>query len=128
MSTLPIDLKDIAVQFPPGRHPRLPPIYKTLSHPKKSGPGNVYYFIQDVTKKGMEASLKIEDEMKIPFGPKDVAIAQGRVKKPIVAHLTLKNKLQGFLELSEHDIIFVRATNASPTGEDDVPVEWVCGP
>lgn len=77
MSTLPIDPKDIAIQFPPGRHPRLPPIYKTLSHPKRSGPGNVYYFIQDVTKKGMEASLKIEDEIKIPYGPNDVAIAQG---------------------------------------------------
>ena len=77
MAALPVGPNDIAVQFPPGRHAGLPPIYKTLSHPKKSRPGNVYYFIQDVTKKGMEASLAIEDKMKIPYGPKSVAIAKG---------------------------------------------------
>lgn len=38
---------------------------------------NVYYFTQDVTKKGMEASLVIKDEMEIPYRPKSVAIAQG---------------------------------------------------
>ena len=46
----------------------------------------------------------------------------------MITYLELKKKPQGFLELNEQDIIFVRAMNAPSTGEEDVPVGWVCGP
>jgi len=75
---LPIHKGDIKVKLGPRRHPNLPHIYKTQAHPlwKRSG-GNIYYYIQDLSKAGLRASGTLEQRLRIPQGPESLALEQG---------------------------------------------------
>lgn len=70
---------DILVDLGPNRHPDLPKIYKTKSHPlwNKAAEGNIYYYIQDLSKAGLMKSLKLEHSLCIPHGPEQMAIKMG---------------------------------------------------
>jgi len=81
--TLPIGPNDILVGFGPAREALgLPDIYKTPSHPKKSGRGSIYYFIQDLSKAALAAAEELENRLRIPHGPESVAIEMGKLHWP----------------------------------------------
>lgn len=62
----------------PGRHYRLPDIYKTDKHPLYNGAGQVYYFIHDGTLKGSRKIYELEvSEFRIPQGPHKEAVGMG---------------------------------------------------
>jgi hypothetical protein len=68
---------DVPLIFSVGRDPRLPTIYQMPSHPKKVGPGKIYYYIQDLSKAALTQAKNLEEELKIPYGPKSFAISSG---------------------------------------------------
>jgi hypothetical protein len=74
---LPIGKNDVRLNLP--RPEYWPTIYQTWDHPKKNGPGNIYYFIQDTSRKGMEAAEELERSLKVPRGPERLAIEQGNI-------------------------------------------------
>jgi hypothetical protein len=74
---LPIGHDDIRLDLGPGRDRDLPTIYKTTLHPKKSGPGNIYYFIQELSKTALQKALDTENRLHIPHGTEQRAIDQG---------------------------------------------------
>jgi len=76
---LPIGRDDIRLDLGPGRNQDLPTIYKTTSHPKKSGPGNIYYFIQELSKPALQKALDTENRLRIPHGTEQLAIDQGEL-------------------------------------------------
>lgn len=126
--TLPIGPNDRLVEFAPAREAAgLPPIYQTPSHPKKTGPGSIYYYIQELSKPALTKAMVVENKLRIPHGPETVAIERGEpswdqeISEPINLHSI------GFLKLEEDDIVFVRASTAPASGEDDVAVCWVTG-
>src|ERR1700728_2519995 len=58
---------DIAMDLGPNRHPQLPTIYKTTSHPLwPSQKGNIYYFLQDLSMSAMMRTLELEKHLRIP--------------------------------------------------------------
>ena len=69
--TDPIGPEDDALNIR-GRPAELPTIYKAKNHPQRRG-GNVYYYIQDVSPAGMQRAFEIEERMKIPHGPAQLA-------------------------------------------------------
>jgi hypothetical protein len=75
----PIGHDDIQLDSGPGRDRDLPTIYKTTSHPKKSGPGNIYYFIQELSKPALQKALDTENRLCIPHGTEQRAIDQGEL-------------------------------------------------
>jgi len=68
--------------------------------------------------------LAIEDEMKIPYGPKSVVIAQG-VWKDHDCTFGTKEQATGFSRAEQTRHFFVRAMIAPPTGEEDVVLECI---
>jgi hypothetical protein len=69
---------DIPVDLGPGRHPDLPKIYRTETHPLwNKSYGNIYYFIQDLSKEGMMKSNELEKTLRIPQGPESKATKKG---------------------------------------------------
>jgi hypothetical protein len=77
--TLPIGPNDICIDLGAGRDPGLPTIYRTMSHPKKTGPGNIYYYIQSLTKPDLAKAQEMEENLRIPQGPESLAIEQGEL-------------------------------------------------
>jgi hypothetical protein len=67
----PIGPDDVALNIT-GRPVQLPVIYKAKRHPQRGG-GNVFYYIQDVSPTGMQRAFEIEEKMKIPHGPGQLA-------------------------------------------------------
>ena len=49
----PIGSNDTIVDLGPNRHHQLLTIYQTQTHPKKSGPGCIFYFLQDTLRLGL---------------------------------------------------------------------------
>lgn len=74
---LPIGRGDTPVALNPSRDPELPVIYKASQHPHLRKNGNVYYYIQDLSKDGLERTLKLENRMKIPQGSHKAAVDAG---------------------------------------------------
>jgi len=75
---LPIGPNDVLVDLSPTREEAgFPPIYKTSKHPKKTGPGNIYYFIQELSKPALAAVMDLENKLRIPYGPVCNAFKQG---------------------------------------------------
>lgn len=69
---------DIPVDLGPERHCDLPKMYKTKTHPLwNKSDGNIYYFIQDLSKAGMSRSSELEKHLRIPHGPETTAIKKG---------------------------------------------------
>lgn len=71
----PIGPDDVPLNIK-GRSAELPTIYKAKIHPQRSR-GNVFYFIQDVSPAGMQRAFEIEERMKIPHGPPQLARMSG---------------------------------------------------
>ena len=69
--TNPIGPEDVALNIR-GRPAELPTIYKAKNHPQRRV-GNTYYYIQDVSPAGMQRAFEIEERMKIPHGPAQLA-------------------------------------------------------
>jgi len=65
--------------------------------------------------------------LRIPHGPETVAIERGESNWYREASEPTNLHSIGFLKLKEDDIVFVRASTAPASGEDDVAVCWVTG-
>ena len=79
---LPILPGDIKVELGPGRHPDLPQIFRTPTHPLWKSKGNIYYYIQDLSVTGMKRSADLERSLGIPHGPETQALDEGGRHKP----------------------------------------------
>lgn len=78
VEALPIGVGDTKVDLPPGRHPKLPAIYRTEKHPLYDGPGRIFYFIHDGSFKASRKTYECEvTELKIPQGPREEAVKMG---------------------------------------------------
>jgi hypothetical protein len=82
--TLPIGPKDVRMDLGEGRDPGLPDIYKTAFHPKKTSPGNIYYYVESLTKPHLLKAMELEERLRIPQGPERVAVEQG---EPMFNHI-----------------------------------------
>ena len=81
----PILYGDTAMDLGPNRHPQLPTIYKTPSHPLwPSEKGSIYYFFQDLSRAGMMKTFELEKRLRIPHGPESQALDEGEYRQ----HLT----------------------------------------
>ena len=119
---------DILVDLGSRRHKDLPKIYKTKTHPLWNNlEGNIYYFIQDLSKTGMRRSSELERHLHIPHGPEALAQEKGGVLFQVTVLGKVISWCLGFLKLQEGDVVFVRGSNASSTGEEDAVVCWVTG-
>jgi hypothetical protein len=76
---LPILPGDIKVDLGQGRHPDLPQIFQTPSHPLWKSEGNIYYYLQDLSGTGMKRSADLERCLRIPHGPETQALDEGGV-------------------------------------------------
>lgn len=75
---LPIGPGDVRVQFPAGRNPKLPDIYKAAAHVLSTEYKNIYYFIHDGTMEAAKATYELEvNELKIPQGSHEEAVELG---------------------------------------------------
>jgi hypothetical protein len=72
--------QDISVDLGKGRDPGLPTIFKTNWHPKKTGPGNIYYYIQNQSRSELSKAMELEEKVRIPQGPESLAIEQGELE------------------------------------------------
>jgi hypothetical protein len=63
----------------PGRHPDLPQLYRTESHPlvPNKSDGNIYFYVQDLSKAAMKKCCELEKRLRIPHGPESLAIKRG---------------------------------------------------
>jgi hypothetical protein len=75
-----IPICDNKVDLGPGRHPDLPQIYRSATHPlwNSGSEGNVYYFLQDLSEAGMRQSGEVEKRLRIPQGSESRALDQGK--------------------------------------------------
>lgn len=78
MPNLPIGKDDTVVELSAQRHSELPTIYQARNHPLHTGSGISYYIVEKLTHIDMRRIVALEEELKIPWGNRDAAMAQGR--------------------------------------------------
>lgn len=78
-ASLPIGPGDILLDFGNRGGCGLPNIYETLYHPKRQGPGRIFYYIEDTSKAGLSKIAQLEKGLKIPQGSEEEALALGSV-------------------------------------------------
>jgi hypothetical protein len=111
---LPILPGDIKVDLGPGRHPDLPEIFQTTTHPLWKSEGNIYYYIQDLSEAGMRRSADLERRLRIPQGPETKALDEGRChgfkvwNKLLIVFQDFSNYRRGMWFLYEAPKLLVR--------------------
>lgn len=74
---------DVLVDLGPNRRALgLPPMYQTFSHPKRQGPGRIFYYLEDTGASNLRRVALLEKTLKIPRGPELDAVERGKIRIP----------------------------------------------
>ena len=71
---------DIPVDLGPNRPLLgLPQMYQTFSHPKRQGPGRIFYYLEDTSALNLHRVAQREKTLKIPLGSEADAVEWGKI-------------------------------------------------